>query len=702
MVAGPDVSYAPAMNVLGNILQQARDVAAALTTPVSTSGDGKRARDLRLDFFRGLALWFIFVDHIPDNVVSWLTVRNYGFSDATEIFVFISGYTAVIAYSGIMRQVGWLRTAARIMGRVWQLYVAHMMLFVVLTASVAWAAATHSKGDTFVEHMNLTGLGQMPFETLVQAALLKFRPINLDVLPLYIVLLASFPLMLPLVMRRPGAALCLSAAIYFLARSMEWNLPAHPEGQTWFFNPLTWQFVFYIGAAFASIGQIVHRLRPARRILDVASVLYLLGAGFVALGWYVPPLAQWLPDPVGRLIYPIDKTSFDPLRLLHFLALAYGIARLTPPDAPFLTRWYAQPLRRCGEHSLAIFCLGTFLSFVAYVVVGTYAETVSWPTLLDIAVSIAGLAIMTGAAYFAHWYKSPDVARRSVVRPALPDTAPEPSVPDRPPLEISPTASPDLPAAGAGRRPGVVAMALGVGLAALLLAAPQPAGANADRCPVSPANLKLGIDLPRVKAAVRERKKVVIVALGSSSTQGHGATAEVNTYPRQMEIALARRFSDVRLKFTTFNKGIGGQDVNEMFERLDRDVIARDPDLVIWQAGTNAAMRGMPLDVFKAKLASGVERVKKAGADVVLMTPQYVPAVVTLSNEDDYVGAMETIAHDTGAGVFKRFQIMQEWVTGEHMPYAQFMIPDGLHLNDFGQKCMGKLLAKAIERSILD
>jgi lysophospholipase L1-like esterase len=169
-----------------------------------------------------------------------------------------------------------------------------------------------------------------------------------------------------------------------------------------------------------------------------------------------------------------------------------------------------------------------------------------------------------------------------------------------------------------------------------------------------------------------------------------------------MQITLARQFEDVRLKFTMFNKGIGGQDVTEMLERLERDVIARDPDLVIWQAGTNAAIRGMPLDVFKNKLSVGVDRVKKSGADVVLMTPQYVPAVIALTNEDDYISAMETIARENGVGVFKRFQIMRDWVEGEHMPYAQFMIPDGLHLNDFGQRCMGKLLAKAIERTIRD
>src|SRR5580658_4051672 len=92
------------------------------------------SRDLRLDLFRGLALWFIFLDHVPDNILSWLTVRNYGFSDATEIFVYISGYTAVIAYGRMMAQQGWIKAAARIYRRVWQLYVAHILLFVAFVA----------------------------------------------------------------------------------------------------------------------------------------------------------------------------------------------------------------------------------------------------------------------------------------------------------------------------------------------------------------------------------------------------------------------------------------------------------------------------------------------------------------------------------------------------------------------------------------
>src|SRR6476646_10069099 len=124
--------------------------------PVIASG-----RDIRLDLFRGLALWFIFVDHIPTNVVSWLTVRNYGFSDATEIFVFISGYTAVISYARMMQREGWVRAAS------------HILLFVAFSAQVAWVSISRDT-PALIEEMELLGLGQNPYQAILEAALLRF------------------------------------------------------------------------------------------------------------------------------------------------------------------------------------------------------------------------------------------------------------------------------------------------------------------------------------------------------------------------------------------------------------------------------------------------------------------------------------------------------------------------------------------------
>ncbi|HYC64749.1 MAG TPA: OpgC domain-containing protein [Reyranellaceae bacterium] len=358
-------------------------------------------RDLRLDLFRGLALWFIFVDHIPTNVVSWLTVRNYGFSDATEIFVFISGYTAVIAYSRMMVREGWTRSAAKIGRRVWQLYVAHILLFVAFTAQIAWVAVVRDTPG-LIEEMELHGLGENPYRAMLEAALLKFRPVNLDVLPLYIVLLATFPLTLPALLRWPWAVLAGSLVLYAVTCRFNWNLPAYPEHKVWFFNPLAWQVLFHAGAVCAVSGSQIARLDRWRLPISIVAVLYLCFAAIIALSWQYNWLGRLIPDWIGRVIYPIDKTNIDPLRVMHFLAMAWLVRALVPANARFLDWPALRPLRRCGEHSLLVFCLGTFLALTGQTIVTHFQESI----VSQVSVSIAGLILMTLAAYWAGWFKA--------------------------------------------------------------------------------------------------------------------------------------------------------------------------------------------------------------------------------------------------------------------------------------------------------
>ena len=178
----------------------------------SYAGDGVRAaavateRDLRLDLFRGVALWLIFLDHIPENIMNWFTIRNYGFTDATEIFIFISGYTAAFVYGRAMRERGFLIASARILRRAWQIYVAHIFLFTIFMAEIAYVAATFDN-PLYAEEMNILDFLKQPDVTIFQALLLKFKPVNMDVLPLYIVLLLLFPPMLWLLLWQPAFAL---------------------------------------------------------------------------------------------------------------------------------------------------------------------------------------------------------------------------------------------------------------------------------------------------------------------------------------------------------------------------------------------------------------------------------------------------------------------------------------------------------------
>src|SRR3954471_21600227 len=178
--------------------------------PIAITG-----RDLRLDLFRGLALWLIFVDHIPQNIVNWLTIRNYGFSDAAEIFVFISGYTAAFVYGREMENRGFVVASARILKRAWQVYVAHIFLFVIYMAEISYVAASFDN-PLYSEEMGIFNFLKQPDVTMIQAMLLKFKPANMDVLPLYILLLSGVPPMLWLLLRNATLALAASVTLYAL------------------------------------------------------------------------------------------------------------------------------------------------------------------------------------------------------------------------------------------------------------------------------------------------------------------------------------------------------------------------------------------------------------------------------------------------------------------------------------------------------
>jgi hypothetical protein len=356
-------------------------------------------RDLRLDLFRGLALWLIFLDHIPENVVNWFTIRNYGFSDATEIFIFISGYTAAFVYGRAMRERGYLIASARILRRAWQIYVAHIFLFTIFMAEIAYVAATFDN-PLYAEEMNILDFLKQPDVTIFQALLLKFKPVNMDVLPLYIVLLLLFPPALAMLMWQPAFALAASALLYVLTWNFDWNLPAYPNG-VWFFNPFAWQLLFVFGAWCALGG--AKRLTPvlqSRAILAIA-IAYLAFAFVIALTWYVEPLGRLVPNWLSEWMYPIDKTNLDVLRFAHFLALAAVTVHFVPRDWPGLKSPILQPAIRCGQHSLEIFCLGVFLAFAGQFVISEY----SGGPLIQIAISITGIIIMIGTANLISWYK---------------------------------------------------------------------------------------------------------------------------------------------------------------------------------------------------------------------------------------------------------------------------------------------------------
>jgi hypothetical protein len=362
----------------------------------------EKGRDLRLDLFRGVANWAIFLDHIPENVVNWITTRNYGFSDAADLFVFISGYTASFVYARMMLDRGFIVGATRLTKRVWQLYVAHIILFVIYIASISYLALRFGDSE-MINEFNVAGLVDNATETLRQGLFLRFKPLNLDVLPLYIVLMGLFPPVLWFMLRKPDVTMVLSIVLWLAARQFGWNLTAYPAGQ-WYFNPYCWQVLFVFGAWCAMGGA-----RRSMTLINAPITLwlclgYLLFALIMTMAGRFPAFGGMFPQWLFSAFNPNDKTNLAPYRFIHFVVIVILVIRFVPKDWPGLEWKVFDPLIVCGQQSLAVFCVGVFLSFV-----GHFELSMSSGSLFaQLFVSIAGIAIMTTVAYYISWSKRQD------------------------------------------------------------------------------------------------------------------------------------------------------------------------------------------------------------------------------------------------------------------------------------------------------
>lgn len=361
-----------------------------------------RGRDYRLDLLRGLANWAIYLDHIPNNVVNWLTQRNYGFSDAADLFVFISGYTASFIYGRMMLERGFVIAGTRLIRRAWQLYVAHIVLFVMYIAEVGFLA--HRYGNPNLEHeFNVAGFMANPAETLYQGLILAFKPVNMDVLPLYILLMVVFPPVLWAMLRLPNLTLTASFLLYVAARHFDWNLAAFPTG-IWYFNPFCWQFLFVFGGWFALGGSIEARPLIRSHALLWLGCAYLLFAFVMTLAGRFPQIGYLMPSWLHDAFIPNDKTNLAPYRLVHFIVLAFFINRFLPREWPGLGWPILRPLITCGQQSLEVFCAGVFFAVAAHVVLVEISDAI-W---MQVVVSVVGIALLTAVAYYRSWSKKVD------------------------------------------------------------------------------------------------------------------------------------------------------------------------------------------------------------------------------------------------------------------------------------------------------
>ena len=387
-------------------------------------------RDIRINLFLGLANWFIFLDHIPHNVVNWLTVRNFGFSGAGDLFVFISGYAASTAYAKLMLERGFIVGATRIFRRAWQLYVGYVVLFVIYIVSIAYVAARYMAPDIIGEYY-VTGLIDHPVWTLTHGVQLQSKALNLDVLQLYTMLMVFFAPVLWMLLRRPGLTMAGSLALYFAARQFDWNLSSFPDG-SWYFNPFCWQLLFVFGA-WVALGR-AKALRPIFRSSAALylGIVYLVFALVMTLAGRFPTFGAMFPGWLFDAFNPNDRTNLAPYRVLHFVVVAFLVTRFVSNNWRGLKWPIFEPLVKCGEQSVAVFCVGVFLSFIGHFMLTTSSGSV----MTQIFISTGGIAILTLVAYYISWSKQQDAwkgrTRLSEVNTSSASLVPEFDVQGRP------------------------------------------------------------------------------------------------------------------------------------------------------------------------------------------------------------------------------------------------------------------------------
>ena len=239
------------------------------------------------------------------------------------------------------------------------------------------------------------------------------------------------------------------------------------------------------------------------------------------------------------------------------------------------------------------------------------------------------------------------------------------------------------------RASAMLAATLFAGLAFAL-----PARADTSACATPLDLIRLANPLPHLAQKIAAGDAITIVAIGSSSTSGAGASSPAANYPSRLSVELQQHFP--KSSFTMHNRGVNGEEIGDMLARFDSSVIAAKPDLVLWQLGTNAVIRGHQLGDHGLLIREGLAKIHAIGADVVLIDPQFAPKVIAKPDAESMVALISATAKHADVDLFRRFELMHHWRDVGHLAFETFVSPDGLHMNDWSYACMAKGLGNAI------
>lgn len=348
-----------------------------------------------IDFWRGLALVTIYVNHIPGNTFERYTFSQYGISDAAELFVFLAGWSIGIATRGRDgHPEPRLKSVLRLLSRTIEVYRAQITTMAMALAMIAGTALLLDN-PLLLEWHNAGGFFADPIQTVVGYVALTHQLGFFNILPLYVVLLGIAPVFILVARVSRLAALGLSFGLYAASLVFEWNLPSWPGEGDWFFDPLCWQLLLVLGFVGQDLNRESPRLRRwSRRLMPLGIAIVVLGIVLAVLELRPDPLL--VPDP--RLVFTFDKTYLSPARLIHFIGvlLAFqGVYALISPHLGFVVRY----LTGLGRNSLAVFSIGSLLSLAAQLV----RFWTGGGILVDVGVVGAGLFALGFTAWFVEW-----------------------------------------------------------------------------------------------------------------------------------------------------------------------------------------------------------------------------------------------------------------------------------------------------------
>jgi hypothetical protein len=341
-------------------------------------------RDLRIDFFRGIALWCIFIDHLMIGNLRLITLKQYGYCDAAEVFILLSGILAGIAYQRSWARDGLLAARLKIVRRAFAIYRTHVIMLLLFIAEAAiLIGVLNPRG--FLEFLYLEGFNAHPIRGIMNPILLRAQPRFFDILPLYVLFLLLLCVILPLI-RRPRLLLAGSVALYLAADAFHLQLSGT---ETWFLNPLAWQVIFMIGVT----APYILKAKNYWRGWDWLAALFAI---FCLLESHSPHFFHRVPSALLIHFEP-DKTMLHPLRILSILSDAWLVWRYIPATAHWLRSRWAKPLVLLGQHPLEVFASSVLFSVLGAAVLEVYPGSVS-----QVLVQALGtLALVAAAAVFA-------------------------------------------------------------------------------------------------------------------------------------------------------------------------------------------------------------------------------------------------------------------------------------------------------------